>query len=98
MRRFSPLSTSSSPAQAGDPVLPILVHWLRKMLDAPLSRGMTPWTGVRLLAPHLVRQFDNHAQLRPLLLLGEDVALFGRRKSALRRQAELIERDIFRRL
>ena len=39
------------------------------------------------LAPHLLRHLDDHPQLGPLLVLGQDVALLGRGKAALRRQA-----------
>ena len=52
----------------------------------------------RLFPPHFVRQLDDHPQLRPLLVLGEHIALLGRGETALRRQAELIERDILGRL
>src|SRR5581483_11757144 len=45
-----------------------------------------------------IRELDDHGELRPLLLLGEDVPLFGRREAALRRQAELLHGDEFRRL
>ena len=38
----------------------------------------------RSLPPHLVRQFDDHAQLGPLLVLRQNVAFFGRGKAALR--------------
>ncbi len=48
-----------------------------------------------LRPPHLVRQFRDHAQLGPLLLICEHIALFGGRKTALRRQAKLIERYVF---
>ncbi len=48
-----------------------------------------------LLPPHLVRQFHDHAQLGPLLLLGEHIALFSGRKAALRRQTKLIKRYVF---
>src|SRR5947207_11842155 len=48
--------------------------------------------------PHLLRQFDDHPQLRPLLLLGEHVALLGRGEAALRREAELFDIDEFRSL
>jgi hypothetical protein len=47
-----------------------------------------------LLRPHLVRQFHDHAQLGPLLLLGEHIALFRGRKAALRRQTKLIKRYV----
>src|ERR1700722_14694055 len=49
-------------------------------------------------APHLAGDLDHHAQLRPLLLLGEHVALFGGSKAALRRETELIEGGEFGRL
>ena len=51
----------------------------------------------RRSAPHLARRLDDLAQLRPLRLLGEDVALLGRRKAALRRERELLQRSEFRR-
>src|SRR5262249_40714503 len=46
-------------------------------------------------APDLGGELHDHSQLRPLLVLGEDVALLGRRESALRRQAKLIKGDVF---
>src|SRR6266851_8844988 len=51
-----------------------------------------------LLPPHLFRDIDREPQLRPLLLLGEDIALFGRGKAALRRYRELIQRHELARL
>src|SRR5258708_22784500 len=45
----------------------------------------------RLLPPHLTRDFHCEPQFRPLLFLGEDVALFGGSKAALRRYRELIQ-------
>ena len=50
------------------------------------------------LSPDFVGDFDDHAQLRPLLVLGQRVALLGRGEAALRRQAELVEIDELRRL
>jgi rare lipoprotein A len=44
-----------------------------------------------LAAPHFVCELHDHAQFRPLLILGKDVALFGRGEATLRRQAELVE-------
>src|SRR4051794_12087624 len=38
-----------------------------------------------------MRNLDDLRELRPLRLLGEDVALLGRSKPALRREAELVE-------
>src|SRR5262245_372905 len=48
-----------------------------------------------LLSPHLPGELADHAKLRPLLVLGENVALLGRSEAALRRQAELLERREF---
>ena len=71
----------------------------------PLSRDTGMRGGIlsfripeRRTSPTLRRHLDDHLQLRPLLVLGQGVALFGRGKAALRRQAQLIERNIFRRL
>ena len=63
----------------------------------PCRRGTAAWCG-RSFAPHLFGQFHDHAQLGPLLVLGQHVAFLGGGKAALRRQAKLIERDIFGRL
>src|SRR2546429_1170800 len=52
----------------------------------------------RLLSPHLLGDLDDHAQLLPLLLLGEHVAALGGGETALRRERELLEVDEFRRL
>src|ERR1051326_5240783 len=49
-------------------------------------------------SPHFLGQLDDHRELRPLLVLGQDIALLGRGKAALRREAELVEIGIFRRL
>src|SRR4051794_19626226 len=66
----------------------------RRILDAPPSRGMTSGD----LSPNLVGDLDHPAQFRPLLVLGQGIALLGRGKAALAGDAELIERRIFRRL
>src|ERR1035437_7272622 len=50
---------------------------------------------IRSSAPNLVGELNNHPQLGPLLFLGQHVAFFGGGEAALRRQAQLIERDIF---
>src|SRR5262249_37428083 len=55
-----------------------------------------PAFGNRSAAPDFVGDLHNHAELRPLLFLGEDIALLARGKAALRRQAELIERHELR--
>src|SRR5262245_32403303 len=38
-------------------------------------------------SPDLAGDFDDHAQFRPLLVLGQDIALLGRGEAALRREA-----------
>src|SRR6516225_1943043 len=57
-----------------------------------------PARGERGLPPHLPRNLHDHAQLRPLFVLGENIALLGRGEAALRREAKLIDIDEFRRL
>src|SRR6266851_1785188 len=49
-------------------------------------------------SPHLLRYLDDHPQLRPLFRFGQHVAVLGRGKAALRRQAQLIDVDEFCRL
>src|SRR5215469_11498596 len=57
-----------------------------------------PWFNAACSSsPDLVGEFDDHAQFRPLLFLGQDVAFLGRGEAALRRQAELLERSEFAR-
>src|SRR3569623_1160063 len=62
----------------------------------PAFAGTTPRE--RGKAPNHLRHLDDHPQLRPLLVLGERVALLGRGKAALRRQRQLLERRELRRL
>src|SRR5262249_61194540 len=50
------------------------------------------------LTPHLVRNLDDAAQFRPLLVLAQQIALLGRGEAALAGNAELVERRVFRRL
>src|SRR5215469_7197832 len=47
-------------------------------------------------APHLTRSFDDEAQFGFLLLDRQSVAFDGRGKAALRAEAELVERHVFR--
>src|SRR6478609_9048487 len=49
-------------------------------------------------APDLARDLDDQAQLRALRLDRDVVAVHRAREAALRRQAELLERDVLRRL
>src|SRR3954467_14078007 len=50
---------------------------------------------VRGPPPNFVGNLHNHAQLRPLLLLGEGVAFLRGGETALRRQTELLEIHVF---
>ena len=52
----------------------------------------------RSSTPHVVGDLDDEAELGHLVVVGELIALDGGRESALRRQAQLIERHIARRL
>src|ERR1700743_1339716 len=61
-----------------------------------LKAGTTEKAHLALLPPHFVGDLDCEPQFGPLLVLGQDVALFGRGKAALRRQRELLERGEFR--
>src|SRR6202030_1732124 len=62
-------------------------------LALPTLRGAR-----RLSSPNLPGDLYRQAQLRPLFVVGEYVALLGRGEAALRGQCELIERDVFGRL
>src|SRR5579864_2796548 len=63
----------------------------------PAPTTMTSGDPLTCLAtPHLRGHLDRKTKLGPLLVLGEDIALLGRGKSALRRERELIERRKFR--
>src|SRR6516162_9988984 len=60
--------------------------------------SIKPWTRLVIgLPPHLVRNLDDAAQFRPLLVLGQQIALLGRGEAALAGNAELVERGVFRR-
>src|SRR3954470_1520978 len=45
-------------------------------------------------APDLVGDLHDPPQLRPLLVLGQDIAFLGGGEAALRREAELVEVDV----
>src|SRR5215475_10740288 len=92
----------SFPRLAGEPTIPCSRSRLSPrrrrpsffiLLKSRLRGNERPWL---VLPPHLVRQLNDHAKLRPLLVLGQNVSFFGRGEAALRRQAELIERDELR--
>src|SRR5262249_20625249 len=58
----------------------------------PLSSGMHG--SMLACPPNLVGQFRNHPQLLPLLFLGEKISLLGGSEAALRRQTQLLQRNI----
>src|SRR6185503_911249 len=65
----------------------------------PVTMATLPETMPGILStPHFLGHFDDQGELRPLLVLRQGVALLGRGEAALRRQAKLLERNIFRRL
>ena len=68
--------------------------------DLPAVLSVLPVSrvgGRRSLPPDFLRYVDDEAQLRPLLFLGESVALLRRGESALGREAQLVERRVARR-
>src|SRR5215467_7190072 len=70
------------------------------MFDLRFLSGFSaiPWFKVACSSsPDLVGEFDDHAQLRPLLFLGQDVAFLSRGEATLRRQAALLEPGEFAR-
>src|ERR1041384_109054 len=60
--------------------------------------GLVRWVIDALLSPDFLGQIHQQLELGPLLPLGQHIALLGRGKAALRRQAELIEPHELRRL
>src|SRR5437660_874957 len=73
-----------------------LEGWLQTSAPWPSfeTRGFAALLRMRS-TPHLVRQRDDHPELGPLLVLAQQVALLGRGKAALRREAELVRSDVF---
>src|SRR5262249_6973504 len=63
-----------------------------------LARCSTPRPPAGLLAPDLLRELDHLAHLRPLLLLGQHIALLGRGEAALRAERHLLHRHELGRL
>src|ERR1700688_2377295 len=60
---------------------------------APVTMATFPATmfAIGLFPPHLLCDFADHPQLRPLLLFGETIAFFGRGEAALRRKTKLLQ-------
>src|SRR6202034_1676894 len=67
---------------------------------APVTMATLPETmpAIDLISPHFAGDLDDHPQLRPLLVLGQRIAFFGRSEAALRRETKLVEIEEFRRL
>src|SRR3954452_18491319 len=61
-------------------------------MGSPLSRGRHRARPMPS-SPDLVGNLGNPPQLRPLLVLGQDITLLGGVEAALRREAELVEVD-----
>src|SRR5918992_1339831 len=50
-----------------------------------------------ILTPDFSRGFDHQLELPPLVVLAQPVAHLARREAALRREAQVFQRDVFRR-
>ena len=72
---------------------------VRRAGRAPqLRRGSRTGRARRALVPHGARRVDDEPQLRPLLVLGDHIAFHHRSEAALRREREVLERNVLRRL
>src|SRR5580692_1006380 len=60
---------------------------------APVTMATFPATmfAIGLFPPHLLGDFADHLELRPLFFLGKSIPFLGRGEAALRRQAKLLE-------
>src|SRR6266540_3964611 len=91
--------SSGSPARNGTSVEPgfenIVVSPRRRNASSAASRTVLV---TELRAPDFLGDLDDQPQLRPLVVLREEVALDRRREAALRRQTELLERRVLGRL
>src|SRR5689334_20548346 len=86
----------SSPASGGGGERSEPEGALARPLPPRYARSPSPASaGEDRSPPHLLGEFDDHLKLRQLFVLREDVAFLGRGEAALRRQTELIQRDIF---
>src|SRR5437660_1537688 len=92
------ISRSSTARSASTPISP-RSRLARASFSAAERNRLPTWSArkgglVRSIddsPPYLVGHLNDHPELRPLLLLGQDVAFLGRGEAALRREAELIE-------
>src|SRR4051794_26499879 len=75
-----------------------LAQYRRVASRNPAGAAKRHWLFALLSSPHLVGELDDHAKLRPLFVLGQDIAFLGRGEAALRGEAQLIDVDILRRL
>src|SRR6187397_3226191 len=90
--------SSGSPARNGTSVEPGLENIVVSPRRRNASNAASRTVVTRRLAPDFLRDLDDQPQLRPLVVFRQAVALDGRREAALRRQAELLERCVARRL
>jgi hypothetical protein len=58
----------------------------------------SPRVTALVIPPNFLCELHDHTQLRPLFLLGKDIAFLGGGKAALGREAQLLEPHVFRRL
>src|ERR1019366_6290935 len=92
---YRPRIANSEWRIGGDPPIPFATRYSLLATRYSLLATRYSLLAIRSSAPNLVGELNNHPQLGPLLVLGQHVAFFGRGEAALRRQAQLIERDIF---
>src|SRR6185312_8098494 len=100
MPRAAPVTIATLPA-----TIPVMCLSLRCVQRGEWRGANREWqadadgsTRYSRLAPHFFGDLDHPAELRPLLVLGQRIALLGRGKAALAGDAELIEGCILRRL
>src|SRR5579863_3487617 len=67
---------------------------------APVTIATLPSTmpAIPSLPPDVLSDLDDHLQLRPFVVFGQRIAFLGRGEAALRRQGELVEAGVLRRL
>src|ERR1700683_1961027 len=100
LRMICSISRSSTSFSASALISPRL-RFSRASLSGAVRSRLPTWSARNgglvhcISTPIFVRELHDHAQLRPLLLFGQDIAFFGRGEAALRRQAQLIERHVF---
>src|ERR1044072_6294938 len=94
--RMTSAPRSASIMQANGPGPIPAISTMRIPLSGPMGREGTVRLGRRSdsVAPDLVGDLDDETELGHFLVVGQVVALLRRGEPALRRQAELVERDV----